>query len=490
MQSPYIVEQVLQIEADEISKDSETGFLKICNYCFSPDLNYEIYFINPINGKKSDTFNMASDFCEGLAAVGIKGKGCGYINTDFEIVTELIYNNVSCFCNGIAKVMLDNKPYFIDNQGNKLFSPEKSGLDKHTDIEEFSEGMCRVSAMPITKKELVRRRRSSDIAGIWGYINQKGEETVKPQFVYAEDFLDSYAIAAKGEWVFDKENFDYVAENVSWGVIDKSGNEVIPFEFSSIKRMLSDHSMFAVQTNNGRWGVADTQGSITFDPVFETVSDCCNGLAVFSNHKEKSECYDYELYGIYDIDKKEVLFNSQFYKVSFEGDNLLKVAVFDKELDRTVEKLIDRSGKELFKSVYTCIATFEQPYKVAIREKSEETQGLIDKSGNVIYPCTKNIAINGLHYKQRRIVFEKDRQKYMCDFEGNRLTECTYDSISDFECGFPTVSVTEKGRKLFGIIDLDGNTVIEPVYDRIIILNDNLGLVTVRGRKAEHIKLK
>lgn len=489
MKSSYIFEQILQLEADGISKDSETGFLKVENHIISPDLSREIYFMNPDNLQKSDVFNMASDFCEGIAAVGIKGKGCGYINTDFEFISEPIYDNVSCFCNGIAQVSLDNKNFFIDKTGNAIFDPEILSRRKYTDIEFFSEGLCRVSAMPATEKELVRRSRSSDLAGIWGYINQKGEETVKPRFVYAEDFLDSFAVAAKGKWVFDKENFDYIAKDVRWGVIDKNGNEVIPFEFSSIKRMLSDRSMFAVCTGEGRWGVADSHGSITFDPVFEAVADCCNGLVVFSNDREKSDCYNYELYGIYDLDKKEILFNSQFYKVSFEEDNLLKVAVFDKELDRTVEKIIDRSGKEIFKSPYTLIATFRQPYTVCVRENGEEAQGLTDKNGNIIFPLTKGIDITGIHYEQKRIVFNEDRKKYMCDFDGNRLTERTYDSINGFEDRFLTVTVREKGKNLQGIIDLDGNTVIEPVCDRVITLNGNRGFVTVRGKNAEYIKL-
>ncbi len=483
-----ILKQILQIETDMIGKDNETGFLKVCNFCCSPDFGQKIYFTNPVNGKKSDVYDMASDFCNGLAAVGIKGKGCGYINTDFEFVVKPVYDNVFSFCDGFAKAIKDGEIQFIDSNGNTIFDPKILTNNKYTEIEEFSEGLCRVSTMGITEKELVRRSMSSDLAGIWGYINQKGEETIKPQFVYAEDFLDSFAIAAKGKWVFDKENYDYIAKDVRWGVIDKNGNEVIPFEFSSIKRMLSDHNMFAVRDNNGRWGVADSHGSIMFDPIFETVSDCYNGLVVFSNDREKAEHYDYELYGIYDLNRKEILFDSLFYKVSFEEDSLIKVAVFDKKLNRTVEKIIDPNGKELFKSNYTYIAAFEQPYKVAIRENGEEAQGLIDKNGNVVYPLTKGIAINGMHYGQKRIVFEEDRQKYMCDFDGNRLTERTYNSISGFENELLTVSVTEKGRKSQGIIDLNGKTVLEPVYDRIITLDNNFGFVTVCGRKAEVFK--
>ncbi len=483
-----ILKQSLQFEADMIEKDSETGFLKICNYCYSPDFGQKIYFTDPVSEKKSDVYDMASDFCNGLAAVGIKGKGCGYINTDFEFVVKPVYDNVFSFCGGFAKAVKDDETQFIDSKGNTLFDPKNLTNNKYTDIEDFSEGLCRVSTMGISEKELVRRSKNGGLAGIWGYINQNGEEAVKPQFVYAEDFLNSFAIVAKGSWKFDSENYDYVAKNIRWGVIDKNGSEIIPFEFIEIKRMLSDKSMFAVCDDNGRWGVADSYGSITFEPVFETVCDCYNGLIVFSNDREKAEHYDYELYGIYDLNRKEILFDSQFYKVSFEEDGLIKVAVFDKKLDRTVEKIIDRSGKELFKSNYTYIAAFEQPYKVAIRENGEEAQGLIDKSGNVIFPLTQGIAINGLHYDKRRIVFDDEGQKYMCDFDCNRLTERTYNSISGFENEFLTVAVTEKGRKLHGIIDLDGKTVLEPIYDRVIIFDDNFGFAAICGRKAEIFK--
>ena len=66
----------------------------------------------------------------------------------------------------------------------------------------------------------------------------------------------------------------------------------------------------------------------------------------------------------------------------------MEVEVFDEELGRTIEKIIDPSGKERFKSIYSSIYTWHDPYEVIIRDKDGTRHGLIDKEGNEILPAS------------------------------------------------------------------------------------------------------
>ena len=79
--------------------------------------------------------------------------------------------------------------------------------------------------------------------------------------------------------------------------------------------------------------------------------------------------------GIYDLAQKKVLFEPQFLDVTFRDNGGMEVGVFDEELGRTIEKIIDPSGKERFKSIYSSIYTWHDLYEVVIRDKDGARHG-------------------------------------------------------------------------------------------------------------------
>ena len=61
--------------------------------------------------------------------------------------------------------------------------------------------------------------------GIWGYVDDKGNEIIPPQFIYAGDFNKESAFVAKGKWEKRKEwNDRFWTDKELWGMIDKTGN--------------------------------------------------------------------------------------------------------------------------------------------------------------------------------------------------------------------------------------------------------------------------
>ena len=51
--------------------------------------------------------------------------------------------------------------------------------------------------------------------------------------------------------------------------------------------------------------------------------------------------------GIYDLAQKKVLFEPQFLDVTFRDNGDMEVEVFDEELGRTIEKIIDPLAKSV-----------------------------------------------------------------------------------------------------------------------------------------------
>lgn len=156
----------------------------------------------------------------------------------------------------------------------------------------------------------------------------------------------------------------------------------------------------------GHWGVIDNHGNWLAEPVFEDIDyEYHDGLFAF--YKEDKWSDDVPL-GIYDIKQKKVIFEPQFFDVSFRDDGYIEVEVFDKDLGRRIEKMIDLDGNDRFHSKYTSIYGWKEPFEVTISDENGTRHGLIDKDGTVLLPCKYDVAWGGISYEQRRIVFEQD----------------------------------------------------------------------------------
>lgn len=149
------------------------------------------------------------------------------------------------------------------------------------------------------------------------------------------------------------------------------------------------------------------------------------------------------------------------------------VEVFDKELGRTIEKIIDSSGKERFKSVYSSIYTWKDPYEVVIRDKDGTKHGLIDKDGNEILPCIYDTPWNGLFHEQKRICFIENGKQGMKDYNGNTVIPAIYHEIHGRSEPFYTVQVGKKDNHKEGLVSHAGKTVIPAKYERISWCKDH-----------------
>lgn len=173
-------------------------------------------------------FQKAHNFFEGLANVKINGKW-GYINNKGQVVIKAEYDDAAYqFVNGYAQVSKNGKWGNIDKEG-KVVIPIT-----YQDTNDYSEGLI------LVKQD-----------GKYGYINIQNEMVIEPQFTEAYSFKDGLAgvkkngkwgyIDTKGELVISykyPEGFSFedgvavvMNNDYFYGVINKSGNTVIPFKY-------------------------------------------------------------------------------------------------------------------------------------------------------------------------------------------------------------------------------------------------------------------
>ena len=434
-------------------------------------------------------FVYLSDAGEGLMEVGVAGKGYGYINSDGKFVIPPQYDSTDDFEDGFAKVRKGDKWYLIDKNGKE--TEMKSNLEnRYEAVGRFSEGLCAVSKLKLSFMDLAYHSDDADFAGIWGFVNEAGEEIIKPQYIYAYPFDKGVALVCKGEWTRDPKwnnkynKGKYWTEEELWGGINASGETVIPFIFDEIKDMWTSEDEPPVYMvhyggwENGHWGVIDASGNWLAEPVFEDIDyEFTNGMFAFYSEDKWSD----PPMGIYDTKQKRVIFEPQFNDVEFMDDGYLKVELFDEQLGHVIEKIIDLQGKEKFHSDYTSIYTsLFAPYLEVSRDvDGERKSGLLDMEGNIVVPIEyEYMSASRDLLNKKKFEFKMNGKLGICNFDGTIDIEPLYDGITLGQNDlYITTSKPDEHSHFNGLITCSGDEILPMIYRRIMWLDENLLLL-------------
>lgn len=155
-------------------------------------------------------YDDARDFCEGLAAVNLKGKW-GYTDKFGKLIVENKYMTCADFSGGVALVQNFNKKYqYIDTQGNVIF--------------DCPGDECR---------SFVNGNAVFIVNEAYGIIDAKGKILVPARF-------QDLRFGAPGQLIAKQGNRE--------GVIDTEGNWVIPAKPAIVK--WADQGLYLIKENN------------------------------------------------------------------------------------------------------------------------------------------------------------------------------------------------------------------------------------------------
>lgn len=188
-----------------------------------------------------DNHCVSSEFHDGLAVFASmkkdeskEGQGgfvpgkCGFIDKTGKTVIEAKYELVKEFSQGRAAVKLNDKWFFIDQNGNQIGNT----FDKATS---FSESLAAV------------RTQSK-----WGYIEPSGKLIIPQTFDDAQKFSDGLAAVRVGNLV---------------GFIDRTGKTVIEPQFKDTFPFTQ--GLAAVKNASNLWGFIDKSGKVVIEPAFD-----------------------------------------------------------------------------------------------------------------------------------------------------------------------------------------------------------------------------
>lgn len=253
----------------------------------------------------------------------------------------------------------------------------------------------------------------------WGFINNRGNFAISPNFDYAEDFQDN--------------GLAVVSVNNSFGIINTIGNFVVLPKYNYINEYSEGR---AVASYNGEYKLIDENGSILNTKKYDYVGNFKNGRAIASAFDEKGKY----LYGYLDRDGKEVIPLKYESASDFvEGKAVVKI----KDEDYA---LIGPNGEVFNSYKYYFVGSLGEGLLV-FQEKMDGKFGYIDEKGRVIIKPQFNMA-----------------QPFS---QGRAIVNTRSDSIVS-KCG---------------LIDKAGNYKIKPEYNDIILLGENRAAVGIAIKK-------
>lgn len=304
---------------------------------------------------------------------------------------------------------------------------------------------------------------AASLYGKWGFINPDDSTMIPFNYDYCGEFRNGLAIASEN--VMDPLTHKVITKS---GLIDKSGNTVIPMEYTI--SFLSDENIYLFSTADGKIGIADSNGKIIVQPEYK--------ISTYWNSWK-----EYGIIKVYDTETKKIGFYSKEGKLfipfkydnaGYFSENLVAVKkdtkwgflnntgkeVISFQYDEANEfsdgmalirsdKLygyIDNKGKEIIALQYPEAGNFSGGYAKIMKN---ENYGLINKKGNTV-----------ISIEQENILFNNDLQSYFT--EGLALVQHNdlfgyYDTsgVPVIPCKFNWADFFSNSRAV--IIDSSGN---------------------------------
>lgn len=390
--------------------------------------------------------NVKSDGQRGrdLIPVQLKGQWGAIDSNGYEVIAP-VYNEISVFSEGRARVRKNAKWGFVDDKGNIIVPIQ---YDVAMD---YSDGFAWVNIGG------VRNQFGMVIGGQWAAIDKDGNEVIAQR---PYDQVRNFQF-----------NFATVKQDGYWGLINKTGQEIIPPKFDDL----------GVFTNNLLW----------INQKAPCLTDGAGKEVVIAG--DRTLC---DLFGFIDSTGK-ILSLPQYQLISELSDGRIKVA------KNTKWGFVDSSGTEVISATYNHCNDFSEGLAVVLMEKK---WGVIDKFGRVVVPFRYERIeqfSGGLALVQQKDVYgyidKKGREvipvRYtavepptdglikvnmdgkwgLIDLQGRVILPCQYQL---YRCGYRQYLLEQNGR--WGLFAPEFGILIEPAYEAIGYVGEESGWVRVK----------
>jgi hypothetical protein len=363
-------------------------------------------------------YTYAKDFINEVGIVECSGKW-GMVNSKAKILIPCQYDGIDFLentNNEIIKVYIKQPKYgLIDTLGQLTVSAT------YDEIGSFSEGRLAV------KRD-----------GLWGFVDRDGFELIPCRFREVRDFSEGVAAVKLGNY---------------WGYIDKQGHVDIEFAYKRAGNF--KNGLAWVYTNEGV-GYINKANEYLIPSKFEKGFDFYRGVARVVKDGE---------FGLIDT-LGNFLLKPKYSDISHFDRHGLAVVRYGRT--RIRYGLINLNGNLVGELNFKQIGPFQEGLAV-VRTKSG--YGYIDTTGYLVIPADYAQAAG---FVEGRAAIKRDGYCGYIDHQGSEIVPCAYSKCLDFDGG---KAVVYKGIRKAGLVNHDGELILEPSLNRLLKFKEGRGLV-------------
>ncbi len=231
------------------------------------------------------------------------------------------------YATGHSDIVDPRTPLYLFDDNKKIARPipaqyQNTPINLYPFCGGYSEGRIMVSTMG--ELDLQYHHNFFPCAGMWGWLDLDFNPVIQPQYVYALNFVGGRAMVCKGDWSVSESRGrqQYWCSNEAWGVIDRSGDTVVPCCFDELYDIDGTEKLFLVHEggwDNGHYAVYsvdEQQIVLVLDFEFDRgymFNECFvteQGVLVFVDHQPGEGLdlvYAYDLAGKEYVAYKEEL---------------------------------------------------------------------------------------------------------------------------------------------------------------------------------------
>lgn len=382
-------------------------------------------------------------FKEGKARIMVNGK-YGFIDENHLVAVQPIYDNALDFSEGFAAICLGKLWGFINKDGIQEIMPMSPSVGNYKD-----------GIAPAARD------------GKMTYINKDGRLIVVPKYAYASEFYNGMAIVS--------------TDGKKRGIIDGKAKTLLPEEYDDIQFLKK--SNLAKIKQDGEWKLMNLR---TFKPItkksYLEIGEFSEDLVLARAEKN---------YSYLDSNGKAVI-NKKFSS-AFAFSNGLARAIQDNKTG-----FINLKGNTIVNFNYTTCTDFNNNHAFTLTDN--KLWAIINKNGKNVTsgifsnpkPFSNNVSLisNGKDYffvdtLGNNISKEKFELAYPFEFgvarvksnkwgllnvKGYHYVENKYDYFSEFKDNQAVIGLYYS----VGIADLDGNYIVEPSFDNVFGISDKV----------------
>ncbi|MBU5427004.1 WG repeat-containing protein [Tissierella pigra] len=238
----------------------------------------------------------------------------------------------------------------------------------------------------------------------------------------------------------------------TWGYINKSGKFIIEPQYQRVLDF-SKNGVAEVYKNGGV-GLINSKGEEIIAPQYQQIIDLDGGYFLG---------YDGELIYIFDSKGKEY-FSGEYIYVGSYSDDLFGVGKIT-DGGEVLMGYVNKSGMEIIEPAYSRVYDFHNGKALVLEGKDKYK--IIDKKGNIIKELEYPLVVPSVDDNIYLVKDENGLFGYI-DNEDNTLIEPKFNKGNIFENGNAVVAVGEDDNYLYGLIDREGKYLLEPEYRNIV----------------------